>query len=237
MYKKLLSAAALLVCFFLIHSSSYSGSLEALLGETNLNGSPDDFSIALHANVKNVSASTKPVRLRVETTSLKEGHQVLFCFGVSCYPPFTSDFEMPQGEVENIKSGDSSEYGLKLELVPNGIIGKSTIKIIFLIDGNPADRAEFNASFNVGATGVVDDIQITRIYPNPASDFFKFETAEKLASNAVLNLFDMKGNLVKSVSLVNGIETINTKDLPEGYYPVSIISSNKTTNSAIIIKR
>jgi|GEM_PF-2399764 len=78
------------------------------------------------------------------------------------------------------------------------------------------------------------------MYPNPAKELVSLVLNANQKSEGNINLFDMKGTLVKSINtkLVSGINTINIQltDLPKGMYFVQINSNESTMTKKLIIE-
>lgn len=66
------------------------------------------------------------------------------------------------------------------------------------------------------------------LYPNPARDFLVIEINE----NAIIEIFNLQGQIVKNTSLINSQNIININDLKSGEYLVTIRTSNE-----IILKK
>jgi len=210
----------------LVTSISKSQSLKTLVFDPKAYGLETDYSVEMKANVLNTSATAKNVKVKLVMTSLTMGHQVSFCWGESCYPPKTEDFEMPNGEADAIKPNDTSSYGLKLDLVPNGTKGTSIIKIIFMVDGTPSDNTSFDAEFYVGVSGVDEsEIYSVSLYPNPASTSLTINL--KSISEALFILYDLNGNVIKTQNLNQGMNILNVSDCPSGDYFYTLSTGSK----------
>lgn len=218
----------------ILGSTMYAQSLKSVVSSNKAYGEETESVIELKANVQNISSTTKNVKIKLVMTSLAEGHQVTFCWGENCYPPKTTDFEMPNGEHEVIPANDSSLYGLKLDLVPNNVKGTSEIKIVYIVDGTPSDFTSFDAIFYAGVSAVNENEMFSMsVYPNPAASYLNVNL--KQASDMNFNLIDINGNNVKSSLLKEGSNLINLLDLPNGEYIYSVSAQNKTFASHKLI--
>ena len=98
-----------------------------------------------------------------------------------------------------------------------------------------------------GSVFLVDDVSVTYLtgidqidntsnkiwlYPNPNTGNFILETEEKTEQN--LKIMDMQGNLVWS-QVILGKTLIETKNLADGIYNVSVLGKNGVMNRRIII--
>lgn len=71
------------------------------------------------------------------------------------------------------------------------------------------------------------------VYPNPASAVVNVNVGS--ASNAIVQLTDVTGKVVASVSGVSGTTVINT-NVPAGLYVVSVTSASGVVTSKVIVK-
>ena len=72
------------------------------------------------------------------------------------------------------------------------------------------------------------------VYPNPATDIVNVNVGT--AANATVELTDVTGKVVASVSGVSGSTAINTAAVPAGLYVVSVTSANGVTTSKVVVK-
>ena len=87
-------------------------------------------------------------------------------------------------------------------------------------------------TFDIGACKSSNDIVnisttkgiISNISPNPCHGFFKVQT--EIIDATTLNIYNMNGNLIKSIIITSNETTIGTKDIPNGIYIVQLISKN-----------
>jgi len=87
---------------------------------------------------------------------------------------------------------------------------------------------------NVLGVGVNDVEEIScEVYPNPATDYIKVQVNQP----SVLNIFDTKGALVKTVNVSAGIETVDVSNLETGSYMMQIENANNKINKNLIIAR
>lgn len=71
-----------------------------------------------------------------------------------------------------------------------------------------------------------------RVYPNPATDQFSFDVAERVID---VKIFDLTGRLVKTVLQPSG-NSVNVSSLQKGIYQVLIASAEKTYKASLVIK-
>ena len=79
------------------------------------------------------------------------------------------------------------------------------------------------------------------VYPNPASDEVQVNYALTSDAAVTINLYDLAGKLVYSVS--NGTQMegrhfahINTSDLAKGFYTVNVTTGTSSSNSKLIVR-
>jgi hypothetical protein len=134
MNKKLRSTGFLGLVFFLFGGFSNAQSVEITNPQYFLTGPALDALIELSLTVKNVSATSK--NIKVERTTIFEvtGSENNFCWGLSCYPPFVSI----SPDYTTIPAGQS-EFSFKGDYNPKENVGNTQIKYCFFVDGNMAD--------------------------------------------------------------------------------------------------
>jgi hypothetical protein len=91
---------------------------------------------------------------------------------------------------------------------------------------------------NVEAT---EDESIFKIYPNPSNDIVNVDLRDqnfKPAPNAVIiaQLYNMMGEMKKSVSIKDNIATVNVLNLPKGVYVLKIDIGGQIESHQVIIK-
>lgn len=78
--------------------------------------------------------------------------------------------------------------------------------------------------------------QEIRIYPNPVADYCYVEIGMEF-KDATINLYDMSGRHLQSTATKNRVTKINTADLLQGAYLITIkTNTNKTANAKLIKK-
>lgn len=106
-----------------------------------------------------------------------------------------------------------------------------------------------NLGFAVGDSGVILRYSITNnieeiisydnimLNPNPASDIFNLNFNNKNNDCFSLNIYNVTGNLVKSVILEQNNQQVNIRDLNNGVYIVTIKSEDMIKSQKLIIQR
>jgi len=104
---------------------------------------------------------------------------------------------------------------------------------------------------NVGSQLWVDDVSLetvtgifnlfeetssVNVYPNPASDFVKFEM-ENNVDNLELSVFDNAGRQIKQLTFNGKSAEINLSNFPAGVYSYRITNSDKLMDSGSFVKK
>lgn len=202
--------------------------------ETNISSHPDSSEIKSYAEVRNKSLSSVNVKVKMTIISLTEGHMIYFCLG-NCFPPRTSDFEMPDNTAVTLEPGETT-IGPKffdVVLIPDGIEGCTTVKMTFMVAGNPSDMLEYTVTF-CSTTPVFEINEPLFVFaepvPNPVADYvnFSYELPEGI-NIGIIELYDNRGLLIDKLKLDGQkIVKYNTALLHSGtYYAVINISDRK----------
>jgi len=81
-------------------------------------------------------------------------------------------------------------------------------------------------------TGIADNANdITRIYPNPANDHFFVEDAV----DALLSVYNVKGELVTNLRVTNNKQLVNINDLANGLYIIMIEKNGNKSIDKILV--
>jgi len=104
---------------------------------------------------------------------------------------------------------------------------------------------------NVGSTLFVDDLSVetvtgiinlakestsVKVYPNPVSDFVKFEM-ENEGENLELSVFDNTGRQVEQLTFSGKTTEINLSNFPAGVYSYRIADASKLLGSGSFVKK
>ena len=81
-----------------------------------------------------------------------------------------------------------------------------------------------------GATSVIENELISSVFPNPAIDYINIKTNNK----AKISLHDLMGKLVYQ-SDIDNFKTIDTKDLSQGTYVLSLTNNKQVFKRKVII--
>jgi hypothetical protein len=120
--------------------------------------------------------------------------------------------------------GDNLAVGWQL---PNGTLERPVPGVYLSYDPAWTDLGTYIAE---------NELQILRLFPNPASDFINLVVPENFSFNSVLRFSNLYGSIVKTQE-VTGVEmNVNIVDLPAGFYMVSILNGTSRVNSKMIKK-
>lgn len=89
---------------------------------------------------------------------------------------------------------------------------------------------------SVGIFNLPSRLTKLSVFPNPATDFLTFETAET-GVNRILRIFDLNGREVKNVRFDNQKVTLNINSLSEGHYSYIFQEENDLLNSGSFVKK
>ena len=131
-----------------------------------------------------------------------------------------------------------------------------TVNMIPLTDEQPDSfnviiMSSGSLDLNVGSRLWVDDLSLetitgiinlseetssVKVYPNPASDFVKFEI-ENEAQNLELSIFDNAGRQIKQVTFNGKSTEVNLSNFPAGVYSYRISDSDNLMDTGSFIKK
>jgi hypothetical protein len=215
-------------------STSYLQSNAQSLGLYNyqsvINGTFSEYLHQVTIDVVNESTRSFEVRVRRVVVNEVPGSINYFCW-VNCYTPNVS----VSLDKVNVNPGDTIRdfFG---DYESWGNIGATSIKYCFYDDSNEADSTCALVTFdinespaNIATFTANKPIAIGNAFPNPAND--KLNIPYHLASgkSAILNISDMLGKTINTISLQAGIQlaSVDVSALHSGIYFYSIVSDGK----------
>ena len=202
-------------------------------------GSADDDLIISHLEVTNTSDNPIDIKVRRIENYLVPGSVNAFCWAGLCFPPETS----VSPNVLTLDAGATS--GLEDftgDYQPLGQAGISSITYEFF---NAADSSNLATAIvfyttTVGINeSILENIELSNAYPNPANSFASFDYDLKGVSDARLLMYNILGSIVKEINITNNFGTVkvNTSDLDEGIYFYSLLVENESLKThKLIIK-
>jgi hypothetical protein len=172
--------------------------------------------------------------------SVMQGTMHYFCFGGACYPPGT--VESPGSYT--VAAGQLIEDQFYADYMPYEIQGTSKVKYTFFNESNPTDSVSVVVNFISGYLGLtenlLDKIQFSGAYPNPASNSTSFNyTLPSGISRAKLEVHNLLGSVVIDAIITEpqGKLTLSTADLQEGMYFYTLSAEGKSVSSGKLIIR
>jgi hypothetical protein len=202
-------------------------------------GLPEDDLILSHLEVTNNSEGAIDVKVRRVVNYLVPGSVNAFCWGGLCFSPETSvspNFLTLEAGATTTFEDFSGDYQ------PVNTSGISSITYEFF---NAADSSDFAGAIVFYATtvgvneNVLDQIELSNAYPNPANSFATFDYDLKGIDNGRLIIYNLLGSVVKEVNIATsyGSVKVNTSDLEEGIYFYSLLIENESLKThKLIIK-
>ncbi|MCB9184694.1 MAG: PKD domain-containing protein [Flavobacteriales bacterium] len=129
------------------------------------------------------------------------------------------------------------------QLPNNGVITSSGPSITLRQEQNgggpPSNAAGFLLTWNCSLTGIDEQVEgISRVFPQPAHDWFITEFTAAESTTRVAELRDALGQavLLKSIPAGAGMLRMETGDLPPGLYVLRITSGTRSSSRALIIR-
>jgi hypothetical protein len=142
------------------------------------------------------------------------------------------DITINQGESVNLTaSGDASTYTWDKGVV-DGVSFVPISTDTFTVTGTSFDGcvATDQVTITVNSTGIEDVLGVFNVFPNPVVDILHIQCQSEIKS---VKVYDITGNLVKSLenSEINGV--VSFKGLPQGIYVVKVFIGTKTATYKI----
>jgi len=75
-----------------------------------------------------------------------------------------------------------------------------------------------------------------KIYPNPAKDFIQIDLEDFLPSASIISIHDATGRVIKQIRTFSKICRIETNDISDGLYLISIQSQNRYRSERFVIQ-
>jgi hypothetical protein len=139
------------------------------------------------------------------------------------------------------------ENTLRYNVNPNGWDGVFLPSDAFGVDYQLVDHQifyhiEFNIDTVSGIQPVNSLVAYQIIYPNPSSDQSMLAYTLKTGASVVINVYDITGRVITSMNEGNVIagknqQVIDTHNLPDGVYLVSIIANGISSVSKLVVAR
>lgn len=179
-------------------------------------------------NLHNHTTSTVGIRIGKTIQEVEEGQSVYFRFGGTEY---AADVNFSDANGVNIAADQTLEgaNGFVALFNANGIDGNQILtkvryKIFNKAAGNDADYVTL--VYNPSGVGFseLDAYQISKAYPNPATDYFTIDHDFNHHQNAVLKVYALNGNLMAVYPIMKNSKRmkVSVQDFAAGAYFLSI---------------
>ena len=209
----------------LIFSSALISQSLVLTGSTVVSGSIDDFGIESHIIVKNISNNTLNILCEKTVISEPATGSNDFCWGGTCYGAGT----MVSTKLDTLDAGEETNgfTGYFHPFIPGPATpGTAIIQYCFYPESDITDSSCLTVTYHANEITSDNklslDPQIGSFFPNPSSDYTNI--SYNLNTNAILQITDILGNLVKEIEIQgSGEELIYVGDLHKGVYFGSLI--------------
>ena len=227
------------------HGGDLTGALYTFSGQN----APTDpfFKHDVDIVVKNTTGAAIDAKVkRIELSELS-GTFNYFCFGV-CYGQMAAGanyiFPAPSDpeSLDYVSVAGGATSTVNTYLVPNAAVGTTKFRYVVYDGANPSDSAYVDIEFDITPASSIDERTNLNVslFPNPCDDRAILTLDGDFSGNDLeVNLVDILGK--KHLSFTNVISpnriTINTSNLAEGVYFVTIRQGpNSVNTSRLIVK-
>jgi hypothetical protein len=173
-------------------------------------------------------------------------------FTATCKSPTVQlAWETAQEENSHYFLVEKSADGIAWNTIGNiPAAGNSTAALIYSFDDGSPDANDFYriAEYDLDGKSMYSHTvrsgcsinDALKIWPNPATDLVYISLPANLGSHVTINLFDVRGALIKQQTAnpaAATFSTLNVKELAAGVYYISIISANGQIQTQKIMKQ
>lgn len=175
-----------------------------------------------YITVNNVTNTNKTVECKKAYIEKVPGTMDFFCWG-ACYPPNTLVGSVPV--VINANQSNNANFSGHYDC--QNTPGTEIIRYTFFIVNNPLDTVCFNVHYSGCPVGIGELASLNGLsepYPNPVNGYFSLRYSFNNTGNAILEIHNTQGSLVKIVPLTGnqGAVSIAASDLGKGLYFISL---------------
>ncbi|MGQ9819883.1 MAG: T9SS type A sorting domain-containing protein [Candidatus Kapaibacteriales bacterium] len=214
-----------ILSFFLSFQEMFPASIQIVSSESYISIPTTADEIKAYCVFKNISNSIINVKMRYEPISITNGQEVAFCWGPICYPPKDEPFE-PSDLITLQPEQSTNPNDFYVSFYPNGLEGKTIVKLILWVDGNPEDSVHWVVTFDAQ----IGNVNYSVIEPKIVSYIFKDNIPLKIFSQLVENsynysIFDSNGKLLINYKLEK--DNIELSHLAKGAYTLVLHSEAK----------
>lgn len=121
----------------------------------------------------------------------------------------------------------------------NGTTCIDSVRYTFYVANNGNDSVSVVIKFSSSPVFSVAEnkLQSSKAYPNPAKNFFFVELPKQPKANTTLEIYNLLGSKVRSITLRSAKVEVNVSDLKSGIYLYSIIENGNTIETKKIVVR
>lgn len=215
----------LILAFLLSGLRIYSASIQIVSSESYISLPTTADEVKAYCVFKNVSNSIINVKMRYEPSSITNGQEIAFCWGPICYPPKDKPFE-PSDLITLQPEQSTNPNEFYTTFYPNGLEGKTSVKFILWVDGNPEDSVHWDITFDAQIGNVNNSI----LEPKIVSFIFKENIPLSILSQSMENpsnysIFDLNGKMLLNHKLEKG--NIDLTHLVKGTYLLVLHSETR----------
>lgn len=177
--------------------------------------------------IKNISTDMNDTMFNWKILSITSPStwQIDFCDPLDCIP------STPVGFDKTFKLLNSMSGSLKTDVYFKGISGTGMLKVSIksVLHPENIDTITFNVKAT-GTTGVKDAEKSKEIvfYPNPAKDVLNIKF--NIQSRVEVNIYNILGSRVKTITCDAGTNEINIADLQKGVYFIRYTDKGKVVS-------
>lgn len=217
----------------LVFQTAVSGQSPLLIepGEVDtiarLNLSDNDLEIWLPLKLTNVSKDSLYLKWSKKEVLHPEGWEAKVCDKVNCYPSsIFTNYDPAKGIKVPVEMAAGESFLLYITLLPHNTPGMGKYEIPFSYISDP-DSIIGSAKFNFDVNQLTSPVKkvekiATRVFPNPAVEYFEVEASRDLKSLVVYNVL---GRQIKSFPYEPG-QRYHIAELPSGMYLLSFQDKN-----------
>lgn len=194
----------------------YSASIQIVSSESYISLPTTSDEVKAYCVFKNVSNSIINVKMRFEPINITNGQEISFCWGPICYPPKDEPFE-PADLITLQPEQSTNPNEFYATFSPNGLEGKTSVKFILWVDGNPEDSVHWDVTFDAQ----IGNVNYSLLEPKIVSFIFKDDIPSSFFSQLIGNpnnylIFDLNGNILLNHKLDK--DNIDLSHLAKGAY-------------------
>ncbi len=160
------------------------------------------------------------------------------CDNNACYIPIVStNVDAAVGLNQPVVLAPGASYDMGLYVVPNGVAGQGTFKLIFALASSPntaIDTITYNISVNQTTSNHDIEVGSIRVFPNPASDYFELTNDGAIDRLMVYNLL---GREVRSYRSQGIGQQYSLQGLPDGLYLIALLNDKNSVVKTVRLNK